>query len=314
MADDFTLEDILGEEALSPEEKKKKEEKKKQEREYQETKRFAREFLERYDEDRPVEEDFSDVYSREDIRRDIEAVEKREAGFLKGREEISNISRALEVVIPKSLEMFWLTEDIFTHPTSKFDDIKRGIDAVLEFDPEQIGTNRMAVGIDFTSDIGTNINGKVGAKVENFILHTRGQTVKYFEAEYSYKEDGVVRQRRGHIETVPVVVSIKRDDLQRLFYLHNAFGTGRKDIDATKEIAEHNAKTVVLLEILEQLRLFSKLYERFGENKKAKRVGKMIDILSSKLDADEVRRVSEDDRLVQIRELCKFYSERDTED
>ena len=81
--------------------------------------------------DRIKETDFEDLYGEENVRKDLAEIERLEAKF----ETLpSKASVILEAIIHEQSELNdWLGPEAHTLKTARYDDIKHGVDEVVEF-------------------------------------------------------------------------------------------------------------------------------------------------------------------------------------
>jgi len=293
---------------------------KRRKEEYGQVRLLAFEFLHRFrKEDCPKETDFIDVYGKDTVERDLEAVSGRKASF---EQKASALSQAAEGVVFRSLEDYWLTDGIFTHSTAEYDDIKRGIDIVLEFDPEMIGSSRLAIGIDVTNDFTTKTKNrtydKFKRKIANFEEFGR-QMVKYYEGEYEYlnRKTSKKQIRRGGIEVVPIVISIGQDELRDLLISYDNIDNKETKRSPSDEIASHRARAIVILQIVEQLKMYESLYRKTSfQNRDERRkkeidykvqtITKMVEFFLSKVTEEETKEAQKDLRLQNIKSWSEF--------
>lgn len=193
-------------------------------------------------------EDFRDLYEGV-VDRDQEWVERMEAG--QSETDIHKMhADIIEAILFEHIEQSnWFGESATTIKTSKFDDIRNGIDIIVEFEEE---TNRLvhmglAVDVTFGNTAAQNKIMKIKENIENGIL----KEVKYFMSERS--------PHKGLYRNLPsVVVGVDRlhlDELARMWT-----DDGRK-----REFAVHPVQMMILHEIRSQLMKFSKYAEQCGK-------------------------------------------------
>ncbi|HMO78724.1 MAG TPA: hypothetical protein PJ997_01280 [Candidatus Paceibacterota bacterium] len=157
----------------------------------------ARELMAEY---RTNMNDFSDLYDPRAIESDKKYVAEMKARFsisnTELHEKINNeLAEVFETIIFDEGESAnWFGENAFLIKTSEFDDIKNGIDMVVEYDEEE-GVSRLAAAIDVT--FGHNVTRKID-RIKQEILSGKLGTVKYFISQ--------VANIRGEITRVPRII------------------------------------------------------------------------------------------------------------
>ena len=192
--------------------------------------------------------DFSDLYSEESIREDLELSSRLEAKFEKeNNPETHRLATILEEVFSEQIELNdWLGEGVTTQKASRYDDFVNGVDEIVEIEEEN-SVNHWAVAIDVT--FGTNLSSKFG-RIKKEIESGDLATVKYFEnSERSFK---------GKLSKIPRII----------------IGTGKENIvklaklwveKNNKELASHPVQLEILEEIILQLEAFKRYAEKLGK-------------------------------------------------
>jgi len=192
--------------------------------------------------------DFSDLYSEESIREDLELSSRLEAKFEKeNNPETHRLATILEEVFSEQIELNdWLGEGVTTQKASRYDDFVNGVDEIVEIEEEN-SVNHWAVAIDVT--FGTNLSSKFG-RIKKEIESGDLATVKYFEnSERSFK---------GKLSKIPRII----------------IGTGKENIvklaklwveKNNKELASHPVQFEILEEIILQLEAFKRYAEKLGK-------------------------------------------------
>lgn len=209
---------------------------------------------------------FRDIYSEEQIERDIQRSEYLKKSYAEkhrvlGKEAVFAATRsdALETIVVNQAEMNnWFGENSFLIRTSEYDDYNNHVDAVLEFAIEGKESQRLALAIDSTSASSRNndvINRKIERNIED-VKYDR-TTVKYFESQ--------VDNFRGRLRTVlPVVVGLDERNSDDLISLSATIikleaqkinGNARL-AQAKKEMEKHLAQLLFLEEIKQQLEMY----------------------------------------------------------
>jgi hypothetical protein len=157
------------------------------------------------------EKSFIDLYDRASLIEDLKYVQKLKAEFsLQGKKDYEivndNLAEVFEAIIFDEGESAnWFGENAALVKTSDYDDLKNGVDAVVEYDQEE-GVSRMAMAIDvtFNHDLQKKIDG-----IKRRIVAGDLATVKYFVSEVS--------SMRGEISKIPhVIVGADVDTVREL--------------------------------------------------------------------------------------------------
>lgn len=186
-------------------------------------------------------EDFTILYGEENVQKDFAYVKSMEALFEKQPEEQkekSKLALIFETIINEQIELNdWLGENAFTKKSSRFDDIKNGIDNIVEF-REKNSASYLALGIDetFSSDVDKKFN-RIKKEIENGHL----STIKYFVSEHM--------NIRGELKKIPkVVIGADAKNIRNL---------GELWIEKeNKSLAKHPIQFLIIEEILLQLETF----------------------------------------------------------
>ncbi|MFA5987093.1 MAG: hypothetical protein WC797_00355 [Candidatus Paceibacterota bacterium] len=230
------------------------------------------------EQDRPQMRDFLDVYSAQEIATDTKRVEQLERKFGEDIERMSAHSAELsaeareqaevaETLLAKLAELNnWLGDQVFVHQTSKFDDLERKTDMVVEFDPEDVG-KQLGISLDLTfgTQKASNKLGSISDTLNSDISKERlgKSSVKYFNPEFK-------GNKKGQLEVVPVVIGIDFDRANDLIEKYTSEkrlaarvkenpkdGTAAKLLSETrKEIEASPIRKIILREIIAQLDMF----------------------------------------------------------
>lgn len=198
-------------------------------------------------------EDFRDIYGK-NVDNDMQYVEKMEKMFAeKNRdaseevERFNKIAKIFEAIIFQHAELSnWFGESATTIAASRYDDIKNGIDTIVEFNEDQAAYH-LALAIDVTS--GSASRDKFD-RIQRDIDEGHLAEIKYFVSENM----GI----RGHKANVPRVVI--GADRKTIYNVINAWI--EKDNDA---LAEHPIQIKILSEIQIQLASFKQYCENTGK-------------------------------------------------
>ena len=122
------------------------------------------------EQDRVDIESFSDLYGEDVVSQDLEYVEKMKKKFNNPLDSQGRVlkekAEVLEAIISREADQnMWFGEESAIILSSEYDDIKNGIDAVVEFEREEgISTLGLAIDVTFGNAVGNKID-----KIEKFI-------------------------------------------------------------------------------------------------------------------------------------------------
>ena len=178
---------------------------------------------------------FRGFYTNESIDADIAYTSLRESQFKS--DEMEKTAHVLEGIFYEHLELSnWLGKGVETTKTSRFDDIKHGVDLIAEFNTEGF-TKHLALGIDVTFN-SMSLGGKF-AKIKEEIDKDTLTLVKYFDS-HSHK---------GELKNIPrTIVGVEKNTVNELAALWVR--------DQKAALANHFVQDIIAKEILEQLEAF----------------------------------------------------------
>ena len=194
-------------------------------------------------------EDFIDIYG-EGVASDQKYVEKFEKIYKEELERGSEFDKSayklgkiFEAIVFQHAELSnWFGQHATTVETSRYDDIKNGVDTIVEFD-EDGNTNHLALAIDVTSSASTKDKFE---RIQSEIDHGHLAEIKYFVSD--------AMNIRGHKSNVPrVVVGANHETVYNVV---NAWMEGDN-----KALADHPIQIKILSEISIQLASFRKYCE-----------------------------------------------------
>lgn len=180
-------------------------------------------------------EDFEDLYSKEEIQRDIrklEEIKKR----LEFKEQHERGLIASGIFYKEGEQSKWFGENTFIEPTSEHDDMINHSDFVLEiYDGDTDLFDRMAVDVTVSEDPAV-LNKKYNF-LRSGLIKGELTDLKYFDS----KESGV----RGKVEDIPrAVVQITKDQLEILC---------KNIADKSVNVANHPIQIEIIKEIIQSL-------------------------------------------------------------
>jgi len=247
-------------------------------------------------------EDFSDLY---DVERDKAYVDRKEKVFAekntKKEEENKKIATILEAVLHEQIEQNeYLGENVTTISTCKFDDIKNGIDGILEIEDEENKTaEHLAIAIDATFN--ADINKKI-ERIKKAIEKGKLAKIKYFKSDFL--------DFRGEKSGIPkFVLGIDKKHLEGVAKL---WINGQQ-----KKLSQHPLQIVIFNEILIQTEYFQKYAESIGNSRIAKKYEEIYKIFQKikeekkseweEILADEKnQKIIDDDQVYQAIENLEF--------
>jgi len=216
--------------------------------------------------DRIDENEFIDLYG-ELVKKDLRYVKEMEEKFkilnTPERNESAKMAKIFEAIVHEQIEINnWLGENAFTKKAARFDDIKNGIDEIVEFKPEDISkTSHLALAIDvtFRKDLTEKME-----KIKDDITVGKLSTIKYF------KSDSL--NIRGEKVNVPKVI-IGADNKM----LNNVMMIWLKG--ENRKLTNQPMKFLILEEVFIQLKGFKDYAIRVGQTGVANDIDKVFKII-----------------------------------
>jgi len=204
----------------------------------------AKEVLER---DTISLDSFSGLYDPQKIAQAKEYVFKREEAFIhQGQHESRGhkLGVILEAIVHQHIEQSnWFGEYAQTIKPSRYDDVKHGVDEIIEFQEPEKPTSHLALGIDATLN-----TDKIGTKLKKIL--TKIDQGQMTQIEYFISSDG---SYRGELNRVPLLI-VGADENT----IKNLADTW---INEPRRLAEHPFQLQVLEEVMEQLYFFAEYAE-----------------------------------------------------
>ncbi len=230
--------------------------------------------------------DFIEDYGENPVAADEVYVRDMEARFARSenpaQREAKKLADVLEAILTEQIELSdWLGEDVTTRKTTKFDDIKNGVDLVAEIEREQ-AIAHLALALDVT--YATSISDKF-RRIQDEIDRGELTTIKYFESS-----SGRGPKFRGRLSKVPrVILGVNR---KTVLHLAELWITNKK-----KDLAEHPAQVEILEEIALQLNAFREYAQGLENTAVAEELTAIYDqqiaIVKSILSSDRVKKLRE---------------------
>lgn len=194
--------------------------------------------------------DFVHPYSADVVEKDIAWTEK----MRKQHEEKFDLNKAhadiIEAILFQHIEQSnWFGQNASIIKTSHFDDIRNGVDLIVEFEDEAENLLHMGLAIDVTFGEAA-LQNKL-SDIKNDIKNGTLSEIKYFASERS--------PHKGLYQRLPrVVIGADRShmfDLMKIWV----------DDTRKKEFVSHPIQTVILYEIVDQLMHFERYAREHGK-------------------------------------------------
>jgi len=211
-------------------------------------------------------ERFADLYGPENVARDIAYVEEKERAFERSdspeQKEAKKLATIFEAIIHEHAELSeWFGPDATTIKPSRYDDIRNGVDSIVEFQESPASASYLALAIDATFSPDTEAKF---ARIREEIDRGELTKVKYFASEHL--------NVRGELAKIPhVVVGADAKTSRELAELwlekkHRALGN-------------HPVQFQILEETINQLDMFERYATRVKQFEVAAIYGKTKKIL-----------------------------------
>jgi hypothetical protein len=197
-------------------------------------------------------ETFVDLYGEDNVARDQTYVERMEREFKRTKTseqaEFGELAAVFEAIILEQTELNeWLGPDTDTIKTSRYDDIKNGVDSIAEIRETESAASYLALAIDVTFNADTRRKlDRIQKEIETGEL----ARVKYFASEHM--------NIRGELSRMPrVVIGADKETVKELSRLWL-----ERD---NKELAKHWIQFQIIEEVLMQLKIFRRYARKIGK-------------------------------------------------
>jgi len=214
------------------------------------------------------ETDFvGEVYSKEEVDNDLNYVQKEEESFNEGIMDSEDkrtleFSRIFEAIIYDQGELAnWFGENGATIKSSRFDDIKNGVDLIVEFSGDEEETSHLALAVDVT--FSDNIQKKLD-NIKREIEHGKLTNIKYFQSD----KLGFKGEKRDIPKTV-VGADVKTLNKVMDLWVN----------EDEKRLAEHPIQFIILDEIMAQLEKFREYAQAMKKSNIVEKYDKAIAIM-----------------------------------
>lgn len=253
--------------------------------------------------DRIKENEFKDLYTEKTVQENLDYVDEMQNKFqeqhLTAEErEAAKLAQILEAMIHEQGEInYWLGKDAKTIKTSRYDDIKNGVDEIVEYQqPDSRNTSHLALAVDVTcSENLYNLLEKMN-KIKSDIDAGQLSLIKYFKSEF-------LKNRGEKSDIAKVIVGVDKGILNEAvdLWLENK----------NKRLADHPVKYLILDEILTQLRSFKSYALKVEQPKVVQAIDDVLKIAESKInqviDPDIQKRVMRDYGDDKVYSMIKRY-------
>ena len=198
---------------------------------------------------KPKEENFSDIYSEFEIKKDIQEIKNLKVDF----DFPTPKSKILEQVLLEQIEMSnWTGNNCYTVETTKYDDIINHTDFIIEWEKDDEQPVRLAV--DVTVNNGISVFDKKYQHIKKELDKNRGTTIKYFNSEINPEE-------KGTITNIPrVIIALDKKNLASLCEIVSR--VIRKKPGSNEELSKSPLQLSVIKEIIFQLNKQAEYLER----------------------------------------------------
>lgn len=199
---------------------------------------------------------FEGIYSKEEIEHDLKYVKEKEELFkIKDKktpeqERNRKLATIFEAIIHEhGYASEWFGPEADTIKPSRYDDIKNGVDTIVELQEGNKSATHLAMGIDvtFSHDAETKLH-----RIKQEINDGHLAEVKYFESEYMEVKDKLVN--------IPRVV-IGADE-KTIIELMNMWLEGGKKL---KDLGNHPIQYQILELVADQLKTFEAYAKSLGK-------------------------------------------------
>lgn len=230
----------------------------------------------------PNPKDFTEIYSSEEIENDLDYLAKIKKKIEQGDNSLGSFEReiikenkrrgeCLEVIVADQGDSGnWFGEYAMVTKTSEFDDIRNGVDMVVEFDKEEPERIALAVDASTASEIKV-IEDKIKRNIAKLKDNVHLQEVKYFKSQIS-NEKG--EYYKGSIrDLIPVVIGADKHNVDNLFQTFSELKFLEKDKTEgakirRRELRYELSRNPLQTLFVEEIKIQLETYKKVSENKK----------------------------------------------
>jgi hypothetical protein len=201
--------------------------------------------MRRIKEPNPKEKNFSDIYPREEIKRDVELTQRLEKGHVLHTERGEILEEILRREIYNSC---WFGDNCETAKTTKFDDFVNHTDFVIELDTD----DRIKLAVDTTVTNDVEVIEKKVIKIKNELKRKTGTTIKYFQSNLTWEDN----PEKGEVRDLPsVIIAFDYDNLKKMCEIIT--GPGGKE-----KLGKTSLQIYILEDIIGQLEIQAEYLEK----------------------------------------------------
>lgn len=288
------------------------------------------------EQDRVKTSDFIGMY-KDQVEDDENYVTKRklefEAEATPENRKNKKLATILEAIINEQIELSdWLGPEAESMAATDYDDIKNGVDSIIEFREGEISGRHLALAIDasYSTELSKKLD-RIKREIEEGLL----TEVKYF---YSDQLDF-----RGRLEKIPrVVVGAERNRLTNLIFTwleshwmetipldqqkklikeeglkEQLKAIKERQRVAKKQLEIHPMQFLIIAQIIDQLDAFQGYAEKIGQTEVAEKMGRRIKLMhriqeikstspeQKQLAKDAINEVRNDEVYIAIRDFLQ---------
>lgn len=252
------------------------------------------------------EDSFVDLYGEDNVNNDKNYIAKMERVFEQDASEDQKYFKmradVFEAILFEQAEMNeWLGKNVSTIKTTRYDDIKNGVDSIAEFQEEDRASH-LALAIDATTS--GDLNKKI-ERIKKEIEKGEMARIKYFFSEHVSKHQGFGRGEKVNIPRV--VIGADRNVIKELseLWLENN----------NKELANHPIQFQILEEIIIQCGVFKNYAAKIQDGKDRTKIVNMYnktqeivkEIYDEKIKTIGDESFRRDDVFEAIKEHMKYF-------
>lgn len=231
--------------------------------------------------------DFSDLYGKEVIERDLRYVADKKQRIVEQGTTPSKRAKLLEALMNEQIESSnWLSQEASTFVTSEYDDFANGVDVAVEFERTE-GFKHMALGVDVTSS--SEAISKKLLTIREHILKGDLTRIKYFISEKSH-----IRGELGKIPQLIIGADSKLIKELSELWLTKTTRAKTNDIspetekyqsdmrkEALKKLAGHRIQYLLLEELEMELTAFLEFAYKNNREDIANKYETLLDLIRS---------------------------------
>ncbi len=256
--------------------------------------------------ERPEPLDFTDTYPEKEILKDLKHLQLAEKRIEDKKRKMSPFEREVADLNEKRGQAFevllvdqvyngeWFGPEAMPVQTSRYDDVLRGVDMIIEFDREdEIERVALAVDASTTSEI-DHMERKIKRNIRRVTEDFWPLEVKYFESQIN---DSNGNYFKGELKgLIPIVIGADRQNADRVFDIFSELISLEKRNNKElrderrwlrEKLSRHPIQKVFFEQVEVQLQMYKSILSEKGKD-----TSEVEDLLSI---VSEVSRMKEDD-------------------